>query len=304
MHILITGATGLIGCTLTKRLLALNHQITALTRSPEQARHKLGLQVNYWSGLTDKTDLNNFDAVVNLAGEPIADKRWNATQKERLCQSRWEITEQLTRLIKASSQPPAVFISASAVGFYGDQGQTLVTEEEVPHNEFTHQLCERWESLALMAESNQTRICLLRTGVVLAANGGALAKMLPLFRLGLGGPMGDGKQYLSWIHLDYMVNGICYLLTTDGLSGPFNMVSPYPVHNEQFSATLAHVLSRPAVLRMPASIVRLLMGESCVLVLTGQRAIPKKLEEAGFSFCYFELEYALWDVLNKQVAKF
>lgn len=299
MRILITGATGLIGRSLTAFLLSQAHQVTALTRDLQRAKEVLGPQVTCWSTLDDQYDLNSFDAVINLAGEPIAEKRWTPQQKEILCQSRWQITEKLTALIKASSEPPAVFISGSAVGFYGDQGQALVTEEETPHDEFTHQLCERWESLALAAESEQTRVCLLRTGIVLAPHGGALAKMVPLLRLGLGGPIGDGRQYLPWIHIDDMVHGIYFLLTTDGLNGPFNMVSPYPVHNEQFIATLAEVLDRPAVIRTPAAAMRLLLGESAALVLGGQRAVPKRLEEAGFGFRYFDLGEALRAVLKK-----
>ncbi|AWK14669.1 TIGR01777 family oxidoreductase [Candidatus Fukatsuia symbiotica] len=298
MHILITGATGLIGRALTQRLLSLSHQITVLSRDPRKAFDVLGKQITCWSTLNDQQDLNNIDAVINLAGEPIADKRWTVQQKERLCQSRWQITQQLAELINVSSNPPDVFISGSAVGFYGDKEQVLVTEEEPPHDEFTHQLCARWEQLASTAESSQTRVCLLRTGVVLAAKGGALAKMLPLFRLCLGGPMGNGRQYFPWIHIDDMVNAIHYLLTNDTLCGPYNMVSPSSVCNGQFSAILAKILHRPAFLRAPASIIRLLMGESAVLVLGSQHAVPKRLEEAGFNFHHCDLEGALRDVLR------
>ncbi|CAI0948584.1 TIGR01777 family oxidoreductase [Serratia grimesii] len=301
MRILITGATGLIGSSLTQRLLGLSHQITVLSRNVQHARERFGEQVDYWSTLQDKPSLEGFDAVINLAGEPIADKRWSKAQKERLCHSRWDLTEQLAKLINASSTPPSVLISGSATGYYGDQDQAVVTEDEVPHDEFTHMLCQRWESLALQAQSNTTRVCLLRTGVVLAAKGGALAKMLPPFRIGLGGPMGTGRQYLPWIHLDDMINGIIYLLDHQTLQGPFNMVAPYPVHNEQFAAQLANVLDRPAFLRVPAFALRLLMGEAAVLVLGGQRAVPKRLEEAGFSFRFLELEQALDDVINQRL---
>lgn len=298
MRILITGATGLIGSSLTQRLLGLSHQITVLSRNVPRARQRFGEQVSYWSTLQDQASLDGFDAVINLAGEPIADKRWSKTQKERLCHSRWDLTEQLAKLINAGSAPPSVLISGSATGYYGDQGQAVVTEDEAPHNEFTHQLCQRWESLALQAQSDATRVCLLRTGVVLAAKGGALAKMLPPFRLGLGGPIGSGRQYLPWIHLEDMVDGILYLLDHQTLQGPFNMVAPYPVHNEQFAAQLANVLDRPAFLRVPAFAMRLLMGEAAVLVLGGQRAVPRRLEEAGFRFRFLELEQALDDVIN------
>ncbi|OMQ24730.1 TIGR01777 family oxidoreductase [Serratia oryzae] len=300
MRILITGATGLIGSSLTRQLLHLSHEITVLSRNVKSAHAKFGEQVSYWPSLSDRHSLDGFDAVINLAGEPIADKRWNKAQKDRLCRSRWELTERLAALINASTTPPTVFISGSAVGYYGDQGQAVVTEDETPHDEFTHQLCQRWEALALRAQSSTTRVCLLRTGVVLSPKGGALAKMLPPFRIGLGGPIGDGRQYLPWIHIDDMVNGIIYLLDNRNLRGPFNMVAPYPVHNEQFAATLAKVLDRPAFLRVPACAMRLLMGEAAVLVLGGQRAVPRRLEEAGFSFRFFELEQALDDVINQQ----
>ncbi|HEM6801013.1 TPA: TIGR01777 family oxidoreductase [Citrobacter koseri] len=297
MQILITGGTGLIGRHLIPRLLELGHQVTVVTRSPDKARQLLDSRVALWKGLEDRQNLNDIDAVVNLAGEPIADKRWTAQQKERLCQSRWSITQKLADLINASETPPAALISGSAAGYYGDLGEVVVTEEEPPHNEFTHKLCARWEQIACSAQSDKTRVCLLRTGVVLAPEGGILAKMIPPFRLGLGGPIGNGRQYLAWIHIDDMVNGILWLLDND-LRGPFNMVSPYPVRNEQFAHALGHALNRPTILRVPATVIRLLMGESSVLVLGGQRALPKRLEAAGFSFRWYDLEEALADVIR------
>ncbi|CAM6235459.1 Epimerase [Citrobacter sedlakii] len=297
MNILVTGGTGLIGGHLIPRLLALGHQVTVLTRSPEKARDRLDSRVALWTTLDDKKQLDDVDAVINLAGEPIADKRWSSAQKERLCQSRWRITQKLADLINASEMPPSVLISGSATGYYGDLGEVVVTEEEPPHNEFTHKLCARWEQIACTAQSDRTRVCLLRTGVVLAPKGGILGKMVPPFRLGLGGPIGNGRQYLPWIHVDDMVNGILWLLDND-LRGPFNMVSPYPVRNEQFAHALGHALQRPAFVRVPATAIRLLMGESSVLVLGGQRALPKRLEAAGFAFRWYDLEEALEDVIR------
>lgn len=297
MNILVTGGTGLIGGHLIPRLLALGHQVTVLTRSPEKARDRLDSRVALWTTLDDKKQLDDVDAVINLAGEPIADKRWSSAQKERLCQSRWRITQKLADLINASETPPSVLISGSATGYYGDLGEVVVTEEEPPHNEFTHKLCARWEQIACTAQSDRTRVCLLRTGVVLAPKGGILGKMVPPFRLGLGGPIGNGRQYLPWIHVDDMVNGILWLLDND-LRGPFNMVSPYPVRNEQFAHALGHALQRPAFVRVPATAIRLLMGESSVLVLGGQRALPKLLEAAGFAFRWYDLEEALEDVIR------
>lgn len=297
MEIVVTGGTGLIGRHLIPRLLESGHQVTVVTRNPEKARQILDSRVILWKGLEDKKNLNHVDAVINLAGEPIADKRWTEQQKERLCLSRWSITQKLADLINASDTPPAVLISGSAAGYYGDLGEVVVTEEEPPHNEFTHKLCARWEQIASSAQSEKTRVCLLRTGVVLAPKGGILAKMVPSFRIGMGGPIGTGRQYLAWIHIDDMVNGILWLLNHD-LQGPFNMVSPYPVRNEQFAHALGHALNRPAIVRIPATAIRLLMGESSVLVLGGQRALPKRLEASGFAFRWYDLEEALADVIH------
>lgn len=297
MRILITGGTGLIGSHLVPRLLELGHDVTVVTRNPDKARTRLDAKVTLWKGLSEHPNLDGFDAVINLAGEPIADKRWTQAQKQRLCQSRWQITERLVEMFKASQTPPSVFISGSAAGYYGDLGEVVVNEDEPPHNEFTHKLCARWEQIARGAQTEHTRVCLLRTGVVLAPKGGILAKLLPIFRLGLGGPMGSGRQYLAWIHIDDMANGILWLLNND-LRGPFNMVSPYPVRNEQFSHALGQVLNRPAFMRAPATAVKLMMGESSVLVLGGQRALPKRLEESGFGFRWYELEEALGDVVR------
>lgn len=296
MHILITGGTGLIGRPLTARLLQAGHQVSVVTRDVAAARHLLGEQVNLWSGLDQQRDLNGIDAVINLAGEPIADKRWNEAQKRQLCDSRWLLTERLVALIQASSEPPALLISGSATGFYGDAGEVVLTEDDPGHNEFTHRLCAGWEQRALRAESERTRVCLLRTGVVLASEGGALSKMKLPFKLGIGGPIGSGKQYMPWIHIDDMLNAIIWLLEHDDLRGPFNMVAPYAVRNEQFAATLGRVMHRPAFMRTPASAIKLMMGESSVLVLGGQHVLPKRLEASGFGFRWYDLQEALQDV--------
>lgn len=297
MHILITGGTGLIGRPLTARLLQAGHQISVVTRDVAAARRTLGEKINLWSGLDQQRDLNDIDAVINLAGEPIAAKRWSEPQKQLLCDSRWQITMRLVELIKASSTPPAVLISGSATGFYGDTGDLVVTEDDPGHAEFTHELCARWEQLALNAQSDRTRVCLLRTGVVLAGKGGALEKMKLPFKLGIGGPLGNGKQYLPWIHLEDAVNGILWLLDHPALDGPFNLVAPYAVRNEQFAAALGEVMHRPAFMRTPATAIRLMMGESAVLVLGGQHVLPQRLEASGFRFRWYELDKALADVV-------
>lgn len=209
MQILITGGTGLIGRHLIPRLLTLGHQVTVVTRNPDNARQILDSRVTLWKGLAEREHLNEIDAIINLAGEPIADKRWTSQQKERLCQSRWAITQKLVDLIHASATPPSVLISGSATGYYGDLGDVVVTEDEPPHNEFTHKLCARWEQIACRAQSDQTRVCLLRTGVVTAPQGRILGKMVPPFRLGLGGPVGNGRQYLAGFTLTIWSTASC-----------------------------------------------------------------------------------------------
>lgn len=298
MHILLTGGTGLIGSHLIPRLLQRGDSVSVVTRNVAEARSKFDEKVALWSGLGQQRDLNGIDAVINLAGEPIAEKRWSEPQKRLLCESRWQITEQLTTLIHASTTPPSLFISGSATGYYGDTGELVVTEEDPGHDEFTHHLCAHWEALAVAAESERTRVCLLRTGVVLAKSGGALSKMMLPFKLGIGGPLGSGKQYMPWIHLEDMVDGILWLLDNNSLRGPFNMVAPYAVRNEQFAATLGQVMHRPAFMRTPASAIKLMMGESAVLVLGGQHVLPKRLEASGFRFRWYDLQAALQDVIE------
>ena len=297
MRILITGGTGLIGHHLITSLVQSGAQITVLTRFPDQAAQQLGPQVSLLSDLSLLSHLDDVDAVINLAGEPIVNKRWTRQQKEQLCQSRWHITEQLVALFHASRCPPDVLISGSAIGYYGDMGETIITEDTPPHDEFTHRLCQQWEHIALGASTDRTRVCLLRTGVVLATDGGALKKMLPPFRLGLGGPLGNGRQYLAWIHIADMVRGILWLLNNP-LRGPFNLVSPHPVTNARFTQALGKTVHRPARLAVPATVMRLLMGESAVLLLGGQHALPQRLEASGFPFRWPDIDAALQDLLT------
>lgn len=293
MKILITGATGLVGSAFIRKY-GEQHEITALSRSPEKASKKLGKSVRVIASLSELDNLNNFDAVLNLAGEPIADKRWSEKQKERIQKSRFRITEQLAALIQNSERPPEVFISGSAVGFYGRQGTKKVSETEgTPHDEFSHQLCKQWEQLANEAASPETRVCLLRTGIVVASSGGALKRMAPPFKFGLGGPIGDGQQMMSWIHIHDMVAAIDFLLHKQDCAGAYNLTAPNPVNNETFSKTLAKVLHRPAIFRVPAFVMRMAFGEMSDLLLTGQAVIPERLLAEGFKFEYPELEPAL-----------
>jgi len=292
MHILLTGGTGLIGSALVKHWLN-QHKLVVLTRNPAQAQQQLGPEVSTVQSL-QQVDFNQIDAVINLAGEPIVGKRWSDAQKQLLCDSRWAITEQVVDAINAASSPPSVLISGSAIGIYGRQQQQFIDEDYQPfHAEFSSELCQRWEQLALEAQSASTRVCLLRTGIVLANEGGALKKMLLPFKLGLGGRIGNGEQYMSWVHLQDMLRLTDFLLQHPTLTGAFNATAPNPVTNAEFSQQLAKVLHRPAILPMPAFILKLMLGEMADLLLTGQRVIPAKLQHAGFMFKYAQLSDAL-----------
>lgn len=289
MNILITGGTGLIGSALTRHWQA-EHAIWILSRDE---RHLESTNVKYINSL-QQLDFNQLDAVVNLAGEPIANKRWTERQKERICQSRWQLTEALSQRIRQADTPPKTFISGSAIGFYGRQDSQEITEDyQAFFPEFSHDICARWENLAMQASSEHTRVCLLRTGIVLAENAGALKKMLPPFKLGLGGVIGSGEQYMSWIHLEDMVALIDFLLTHPELNGPVNAVAPKAVTNQVFTQELAKRLKRPALLPMPAVMAKLLFGEMSEILLYGQRVVPKKLQDAGFHFRYPQLGPAL-----------
>jgi uncharacterized protein (TIGR01777 family) len=301
MKLLVTGGSGFIGRELLKHLTT--HNVVLLTRKTQQAKATLQHtdlgNITYVNSLEDFSDLNGFDAVINLAGEPIAEKRWSKAQKEKICQSRWKITEQIVTLIHASTEPPGIFISGSAVGYYGDQQSHPFDESlHVHQDNFAHVVCNKWEEIAMRAQSDTTRVCLLRTGVVLGLHGGALAKMIPPYKLGLGGPMGNGKQYFPWIHILDMVRGIVFLLETPHAQGPYNFCSPHPVPNAIFSRTLARVMKRPHLLMTPKWAIKILMGESSCLLFDSVRAKPKKLTELGFRFSFSHIEPALKNLFH------
>lgn len=301
MQILLTGGTGFIGSELIKHLST--HQIVLLTRDISAAKRKLHHtdlgNITYIESLDSLGNLNNIDAVINLAGEPIAGKRWSKKQKKTICDSRWGITEQLVELIHASATPPATFISGSAVGYYGDQQEHPFDESlHAYHAGFTHHVCSTWETLAKKANSEETRVCILRTGLVLGKHGGALPMMLPAFRLGVGSKLGNGKQYMPWIHILDMVRAIVFLLDTSHAHGEFNFSAPHPVSNKEFSKTLASTLHRPLLLTTPKWLFSLALGEANCLLFDSIRAKPKRLTELGFNFTYSRLEPALKALLE------
>lgn len=298
MKILITGGTGFIGRRLVAHL-KVAHEVVVLTRQGSRAYELLGHDVTLLDSLDRLDHLNDVDVVINLAGEPIAAGRWSEPRKQLLCNSRWLLTEQLVDLIKLSNRPPRLLLNASAIGWYGRQGDEPLDEGfDQPHDEFTHRLCQRWEQLALQARGPRTRVCILRIGLVLGPDGGALPRLLPPYRLGLGGPMGSGRQVMSWIHIQDLVRAMLFLLEHDECDGIFNGTAPQPVDNNSFSQHLARSLRRPHLLRVPAGVLRLLMGESADLLLTGQHVVPARLQQAGFHFTYPELPQALDNLLH------
>ena len=291
MKILITGGSGLIGSNLIPILRPCD--VAVYTRNVAMAEQILGHRVHFLSSLSHLDNLDEYDVVINLAGEPIVAKKWTLEQKRKIEQSRWLITEEIVRLINAGDNPPELLISGSAIGFYGRQQDQIIDEDfSSPHDEFSHQLCERWEFLAKQAQSDKTRVCILRTGVVITKRGGALQKMLLPFKLGLGGPIGDGNQFMSWIHLEDMLRGIAHLIANKSCEGVYNFTAPNPVTNEVFSQELASALSRPCLFRVPEFVLRVMMGEMADLVIHGQKVVPKRLQESGYKFIYPEISQA------------
>lgn len=304
MKILLTGASGLIGREFIKQSVIEKHEVVGISRNIAGAQKQLkkfyGPQVmakSQWlNSLDNIKNLNDYDAVVNLAGEPIVNKRWSLEQKQIIQNSRWLITKRLADLIEASNMPPKVFVSGSAIGYYGRQNELPIDENFTDvHDEFSHQLCKKWEDIALNA-SDSTRVCILRTGIVLSNKGGALQKMVPPFKMFLGGPIGDGNHYMPWIHLEDTARGITHLLQNRQSRGAYNLTAPNPVSNIQFSKTLASCLSRPALFPMPKKVLQILMGEMSDLLTTGQNVIPKKLLDENYKFMFPELKTALKDL--------
>lgn len=297
MKILITGATGFIGQPLSRKLADKGHELLVVSRSPETAREKLPEGTNIRAAVSDFADAAP-EAVINLAGEPIAEGRWTDEKKRRIVESRVDTTRAVVELCANAESPPGVLISASAMGYYGDQGDRDVTEDTAPNHEFVHEICDRWETEARKAESHGVRVAIARIGLVLDTGGGMLAKTLTPFKLGVGGRLGDGRQYMPWIHRDDMVRILVHLLERDDLSGPFNASAPNPVTNAEFTQTLANQLNRPAVLPAPTAALKLAFGEMSRLLLTGAKMLPKRLADAGFEFRYAKLEDALAEILG------
>ncbi len=298
MHILLTGGTGLIGRQLCRHWLAQGHRLSVWSRHPEEVASLCGAEVLGVARLEEV--IGSVDAVVNLAGAPIADRPWTHKRKALLWSSRISLTETLLAWLERREQKPAVLISGSAVGWYGDGGERELTEASGPvQDDFPSQLCIAWEETAQRAEALGIRVVLVRTGLVLAAEGGFLSRLLLPFKLALGGPIGNGRQWMPWVHIKDQIGLIDFLLHKEDASGPYNACAPHPVRNREFAKTLGQVLHRPAFMPMPAFALKVGLGELSGLLLGGQKALPERLLAAGFTFQFTELRAALDDLSSR-----
>ena len=295
MNILITGASGLIGTELTPYLQKQGHQVMKLTRNQTDDM--------YWRPEENIIHLPvdmHIDTVIHLAGENIAEGRWNKQKKQRIRSSRVEATALLARTISALEPKPKIMLSASGIGFYGDRGDRIITESDPAGVGFLADVSREWEAATRAAETTGIRVVHMRIAPVLSPNGGMLKRMLPAFRLGLGATLGSGKQYMSWITIDDVVRAMDFLLQTETLEGPVNLCTPHPVSNREFTKTLGRILHRPAVFRIPHPILKILFGELADKELVASsRAIPDRLIKSGFKFEYPELEKGLHHLLGK-----
>ena len=304
MRVVVTGATGLIGAAVTRSLRARGDEVVALSRNRELAQQRLGadVEVHEWSQPQEQPPpaaaLERADAVINLLGEQIA-QRWSSDVKREIRDSRVLSTRLLAAAIAAlpDGSRPKALVSQSAVGYYGPRGDERLDEHAPAGSDFLASVTADWEREARTA-SPSARVVHTRTGVVLARHGGALAKMLTPFRMGVGGPVAGGQQYVPWIHLDDVAAALIHCAADERAAGPINVTAPTPVTNRKLSRALGHVLHRPAVLPIPALALRLLYGDMASIVVTGQRAVPTQLQALGFGFAYTELEPALRDILS------
>jgi len=302
MRILIAGGSGFLGSHLSTTLAAAGHTISILTRQPSPVPSR-STRLIPWTPTGSSTPwastVGPVDAVINLAGASIADGRWSAARKAALVSSRLDATRALVHFIRQASPAPAVFISASAVGYYGNRGDDELTEADLPGDDFLAQLCTDWEAAALDAKSPATRVVRIRTGLVLDADAGALPRMLLPFRMGLGGPLGSGRQFMSWIHRDDWVGLISWILGNDSVDGALNATAPNPVTNADFGRTLGRVLRRPAIMPAPAFVLNLALGEMAeALLLFSQRVRPARALAGGYRFARPTLDAALADLLK------
>jgi uncharacterized protein (TIGR01777 family) len=297
--ILITGGTGFLGKALTLRLLAEGYEVTVLTRTIEALDTLFAGAVKGLSSLAELTPDDTFDIVINLAGAPIFDARWSEARQQIIRDSRIKLTRELVACMAQMTPKPALLISGSAIGYYGNQGDEVLAEDSNTKVDFSQQLCADWEAEAKKAEAFNTRVCVIRTGLVLGEGGGLLQRMLLPFKLGLGGRLGSGRQWMSWIHLNDWLAIVSRMINEPSMHGAYNATSPYPVTNREFTETLAQSLHRPALLPVPACLLKMLLGEMSELVLGGQQVYPERLLLGGYKFQYAQLSDALQSILKQ-----
>ncbi len=301
MRVGITGATGFLGRRLVRALHARGDAVVAFTRDPSRVRGTFpaGVELAALAEMSPMV-LSRLDAAVNLAGEPVSSGRWTDARKAEILRSRVETTRALVDAMRAASPRPAALVSASAVGYYGPRGDEEVDEETPPGDDFLASVCRAWEAEAERASELGVRVVRARIGVVLGEDGGALARMLPAFKLFVGGPVGDGRQYLPWVHLDDVAGMVLFALDHDGVRGAMNVTAPAPARFAAFARALGHALHRPSWLPVPGLALRAAMGEMAGVLLTGQRALPRVALAAGYRFAHPDLEEALRAVLAAQ----
>lgn len=296
MNILLTGATGFIGQALCQALRTDGHQLTVLSRQPERAQALLGNNVAAFQdvrALLQRCPDASFDAIINLAGAPIAAQRWTPRYKRELIDCRVRMTQDIVWLCEQLVELPSVVISGSAMGFYGDQGSTVVSESTSPRDDFAHRLCQSWEFAAAPLAEKGIRLITLRLGLVVGRNGGMLKGMLPAFRCGMGGWIGRGRAMMPWVFIDDVVRAIGYMLTEPKLSGPVNMSAPSPVSQREFMKSVGKALNRPVWVRVPTLAVWLALGERASLLTASVNMRPEKLVRSGFAFTAPRLPAAL-----------
>jgi uncharacterized protein (TIGR01777 family) len=303
MKVIVTGSGGLVGRAFVRSLLADGHTVTRLVRGGAQQFRAPGTAAVEWnpeSGAIDAKELEGHDAAVHLAGEPVAEGRWDEAKKRRILESRVKGTRLIAETLAGLREKPRVLVSASAIGFYGDRGDEVMREESASGEGFLSEVCREWEKATLAASQAGVRVVHMRIGFVLSGEGGGLQKMLPPFKLGVGGKVGSGRQYISWITLEDLVRAIRRAIEDESLRGPVNAVAPGAVTNEQFTKALGHVLGRPTIFPVPVFALRLAFGEVAdAVMLASTRVEPARLKEAGFDFKDSEIDGALRHVLKK-----
>ena len=293
MHILVTGGTGFLGATLCQTLAQHGHSLLMVSRSAGSRPSRPGAQCVSWDDLERHMTLHDIDAIVHLAGEPLVGKRWTPQQKSQIRESRVLTARRLMRAMTTSTKRPKVFVSASAVGYYGPRGDESLTESSPSGEGFLAELCREWEAEVQQAETFGVRVVRVRLGLVLAPGGGVLAKMVPPFRAFIGGPLGSGRQWMSWVHRDDAIGLIEWALTDKTCPGVVNATAPNPVTMKEFCREVGRALHRPSWAPVPAFVLRLLLGEMAEMVLTGQRVLPEAAHRAGYAFRYPDLAPAL-----------